>query len=554
MMIGIEDKLSQTLRDALVRLGASPTPPPDAFSEAALRWEIPKEPAFGDLANSVSFKVAAAKRQPPPQVAEELAALFRACASDAKIDAWIDRVEAKRGFLSVFLSQEALLRLLRQIRRQGHRFGTRAPAHPESINIEFVSANPTGPLSVAHGRQAAVGDVLARLLRSQGARVTTEYYLNDEGRQIELLGRSLRARYLQALGRAEPFPEDGYHGAYLTESGARCVKAFGEQLVDAPLERFMELGMEEQLAEIKRVLGLFGLTFDRWTRQRWLRTSGKIDAALEALKAKGALFDAEDATWFASTKFGDDKDRVVRKRDGELTYLAPDIAYHRRKLERGFGLLVNLWGPDHHGYIARLKAAVAAMGFPPETLKILIVQLCTLKRGAETIPMSTREGQFITLTEVMQEVGRDAARFFFLLRKTDAQLEFDLELAKKHSLENPVYYIQYAYARICSIRKQVSAAQVADLALLKAPEELAVLRALREFPGTVEASARSLEPFGIVSYLQGLAETFHRFYDKHRVIGEDVALSAARLELVRAVQTVLASGLKLLGISAPDKM
>ena len=363
----IEDQLSRALRETLLRSdGARPEP-----STAA--WEIPKDPSFGDLSNSASFKVAARRKQPPHQIAQELSEQFLGSCRAAGVDQWVDRVEAKGGFVNVFLSQKALTGVLRDVLKQGDRFGTCQAVLARSINIEFVSANPTGPLSLAHGRQAGVGDVLARLLRSQGHRVTTEYYVNDEGRQIELLGRSLRARYLEQAGRPEPFPEDGYHGTYLQESAAALFKRHGDALVEKPPDYFMAVGMAEQLAEIKRVLERFGLRFDRWTSQQWLRTSGRIDAALTRLKERGALYESEDALWFASTKFGDDKDRVVRKRDGELTYLAPDIAYHQWKFEQGYDQLINLWGPDHHGYIARVKAAVSALGLPADRLVVRIV-------------------------------------------------------------------------------------------------------------------------------------------------------------------------------------
>ena len=551
MVFQLEHNLSRVLSGVI---GSGNGSPP-AVPEAALRWEMPKDASFGDLSNAVAFKVAAQRRQPPPRIAEELAASFLAACRTEGLGEWIDRVEAKAGFLNVFLSQRALATIIREVLGQGEAFGMRQPATAPAVNVEFVSANPTGPLSVAHGRQAAVGDVLVRLLRSQGHRVTAEYYLNDEGRQIEMLAKSLRARYLELLGRPEPFPEDGYHGEYVKTHAARLREERGDSLADAPLETFVQLGMDEQLAEIKKDLERFGLRFDQWTSQRWLNTSGKIAAALETLRCGEALYEADGALWFASTKFGDDKDRVVRKRDGELTYLAPDIAYHQWKFAQGFDQVINLWGPDHHGYIARIKASVAALGLSPEKLVVRIVQLVTLSRKGKPVPMSKRQGEFVTFREILDEVGPDATRFFYLMRTTDSPLDFDLELAKSQSQENPVYYVQYAHARICSILgKAEAAAAQPNLELLSEPEEQGLIRALFHYPIVLRLSAAALEPQGVTVYLRKLAETFHVFYAKHRVITEDAPRTAARLELIRATRQVLANGLGILGVTAPQRM
>ena len=530
----------------------------DGIPEAALRWEIPKEPSFGDLSNAISFKIAAHRQQPPQRIAEALSSAFLASCRASGVSRLIDRVEAKGGFLNVFLSQEALIGVLREVLRRGTDYGTHRLAPASSINIEFVSANPTGPLSVAHGRQAAVGDVLARLLRSQGHRVTTEFYLNDEGRQIEMLARSLRSRYAELLGRAEPFPEDGYHGQYVVASAQALRATHGDGLLERPLEWFIEQGMAEQLARIKADLERFGLAFDQWTSQRWLRTSGRIDEALAALKAQGALYDSEGAVWFASTKFGDDKDRVVRKGDGDLTYLAPDIAYHHWKFQRGYDRLLNLWGPDHHGYIPRIQAAVRALGLRADRLTVRIVQLVTLSRRGKPVPMSKRQGEFVTFREVLDEVGVDATRFFFLMRTMESHLDFDLELAKSQSQENPVYYVQYAHARICSILAKERLPWWrrirTDLRLLTEPEERLLLRLLFQYPIVLRLCAVALEPHAVSAYLRRLSECFHVFYTKHRVILEDQRRSAARLALVRGTRQVLANGLGILGVSAPQRM
>ncbi|MBI4597243.1 MAG: arginine--tRNA ligase [Candidatus Omnitrophica bacterium] len=549
----LETQLSQILRSAISRLS-----PEAAVPEALLRWDMPKDPSFGDVSSAAAFKLAASLRQPPPRLAEALAEAFVACSRQTNAGEAIDRAEANAGFLNVFLSPSALIETLTQALEEGGRFGHCRRDPSPLINIEFVSANPTGPLSLAHGRQAGVGDVLARLLRSQGFRVTTEYYLNDEGRQIEMLGRSLRARYLQALGRDEPFPEDGYHGSYVTESAARLIQQHGDRWADQPLEAFMAFGMDEQLAEIRRVLARFNLVFDVWTSQQWVRTSGRIDAALKALREAGAVYDAEEAMWFRSTAYGDDKDRVIKKRNGELTYLAPDIAYHQFKFERKYDQILNLWGPDHHGYIARVKAAVAALGLPAERLTVKIVQLVTLSRHGAPVPMSKRAGEFVTFEEVLDEVGVDATRFFFVMRTMESHLDFDLELAAAQSQENPVYYVQYAHARICSILAKANGAprepSPKALERLAETEERLLLRAIVQYPMVLRLCAASLEPHGLTIYLRKLAETFHVFYTKHRVISEDQELTAARLGLIRAAQQVLANGLGLLGISAPTRM
>ena len=554
MHLYLNDALNECLRQAVARLEAAP--PKDA-----LRWEVPKDPSFGDLSCAVAFQLASKQRQAPAHVAQRLVELLQEAVRASSLHPVVDRFEVKGGFVNLILSQDALLGVLRDIRWVKGRYGAGHLGQGRAVVVEFVSANPTGPLSVAHGRQAAVGDALARLLRWQGYCVTAEYYLNDEGHQIEMLGRSLRARCLEQLGQTDPFPEDGYHGAYLVTSAQTLTQAHGEALRQKPVEWFIQQGMQEQLAGIKEDLERFGLRVDQWTSQRWLRTSGRIEAALKALQAAGLLYDAEGATWFASTKFGDDKDRVVRKQSGELTYLAPDIAYHQWKFQRGYARLINLWGPDHHGYIARINACVSALGLPAERLVVKIVQLVTLSRHGKPVPMSKRQGEFVTFREILDEVGVDATRFFYLMRTMESHLDFDLDLAKSRSNENPVYYVQYAHARIWSIlgyaRRQIPWwKRVGRVALerLQEAEERLLMRQLLQFPMVLAACAQAMEPHGLTTYLRRLAEQFHIFYDRHRVITEDVALSRARLALIEATRWVLANGLGVLGISAPKRM
>ena len=551
--------MNETLNQFLREVIESAYP---ALPSSTAWWEVPKDPAFGDLSTPIAFRLASAQRQPPGQVAAHLVQALTARLQHTALKHLIERLEAKGGFVNLFLSQYALIGVLTQILTKRHRYGMSTQGRGQSVLIEFVSANPTGPLSVAHGRQAAVGDALARILRFQGHRVVREYYLNDEGRQIDLLGQSLRARYLQECGKQEPFPEDGYHGEYVTDSARAMVRRNRDGFVQKPLHWFIRQGMKEQLNEIKHDLIRFGLRFDRWTSQRWLRTSGRIDQTLKQLhKQPGVLYAQDGALWFASTKFGDDKDRVVRKQFGELTYLAPDIAYHRWKFQRRFTTFVNLWGPDHHGYIPRLKAAVLALGLPVDRLVIRIVQLVTLSRGGKLVPMSKRQGEFVSFRQVLEEVGVDATRFFYLMRTTDSHLDFDLELAQAKVQENPVYYVQYAHARICSLLAYARTElrgwrrlRRVDLTCLVEPEERLLLRHLFQFPMVVLACAQALEPHGLTSYLQKLAERFHIFYATHRVISEDLPRSLARLKLVTATRSVLVNGLGLLGVTAPQKM
>lgn len=555
----LDEALIEALHEAVRRWAASAGV--EAPAPSAIRWDLPKEASLGDLSSPLAFALAAARRQPPPVVAEEIAGHLRAVLSAGNANRLVERVDVARGFINLFFSRQALISIVHRIHRERGQYGRGRLGAGKSILVEFVSANPTGPLSVAHGRQAAEGDALARVLKFQGYRVTTEYYLNDEGRQIELLGRSLRARYLQELGRDEPFPEDGYRGSYVTDSARALKHAQQDAWTDKPLEAFIAHGMAEQLAEIRRDFERFGLRFDRWSSQRWFRTSGKIDQALEQLRSAGLLYEADGATWFASSKFGDDKDRVVKKQSGELTYLAPDIAYHAWKFQQGYDRIVNLWGPDHHGYILRVKAAMTALGWPAERLTIRIVQLVTLSRGGKPVPMSKREGEFVTFREILDEVGVDATRYFYLVRTMDSHLDFDLELAKSKAQDNPVYYVQYAHARICSILTYAGR-QIpwfrrlgpVDLARLTEPEERLLLRHLCHFPVAARTCAQQLEPHGMTAYLQKLAELFHVFYTKQRVITEDLPRSRARLALISAARWVLANGLGLLGVSAPRRM
>jgi arginyl-tRNA synthetase len=435
---------------------------------------------------------------------------------------------------------------------------------------------------VGHGRGAVIGDVLARLLSAAGAEVLREYYVNDAGKQIDTLGRTVHARLLQACGEDEAIPEDGYPGDYLLELAlqhrSELVREIAQALgADLPAEAEIP-ALHRRAGEashavcgaraaawildiIRDDLGVLAIEFDSFVSEQDLRRAGVVGAGLRLLEEKGLLYDQEGARWFRSSAFGDEKDRVVQRSDGELTYFASDIGYHRQKLERGFGRLIDVWGADHHGYIARVKAGIEAVGGDPAALDVILVQMVRITRGGEPVRMGKRTGEFITMREVVDEVGADAARFFFLMRKADSHLDFDLELAKKQSAENPVFYVQYAHARICSVFRQaekegivVPVARDVHLECLAAPEEQEVIKLLARFPDVVEEATRELEPHRIVFFLIDVAGTFHRFYNRHRILGSEPELCVARLYLAAAVRRVLRSGLELLGVRAPESM
>jgi arginyl-tRNA synthetase len=433
------------------------------------------------------------------------------------------------------------------------------------VQIEFVSANPTGPLHLGHGRGAATGGALSNLFQAAGYVVDREYYINDAGKQVKLLGLSVFARYQQMLGVQYPFPEDGYRGKYVEDIAKAIIKEHGEKFVKTKFDEisnfFIDYSYKKILSEIEGDLKDFGIPFDTWQSERELYRKGDVERAIQDLKAKGLIYEKEGATWFKSTAFGDDKDRVIIKKDGEYTYFTSDIAYHRKKVEKRYDELINIWGADHHGYIPRLKAVIEALGYSKDKLKILLVQMVTLLRSGKPVQMSKRAGEFVTMREVMEEVGVDTTKFIFLTRRPDSHLEFDLEVAKSQSSENPVFYVQYANARINSIfayskEKGFNTDRLheADLGLLSASEESRVIRKLLIYPMIFEGSVIAHEPHRITFFLQELSGLFHSYYNKYRVINSDVELSKARLALCEAVRIVLRDGLEILGISIPEKM
>ncbi len=522
-----------------------------------IHLEIPSRDEQGDLATNVALRLSKEVKLPPRKVAASIIAHLETADSFPSL---LSRVEvAGPGFINFFLKPEVFYPLLSRIEKEGAGYGRTNLGEGKRILIEFVSANPTGPLTVAHGRHAAVGDVLANILDMVGYNVSREYYYNDAGRQMDILGKSIEARYRQLLGQEITFPEEGYRGNYITDIAQEIVNEHGREVKDAGL--FCRVAEERIFAGIRKDLNDFGVRFDSWFKERSIYEKGEVQKAIEDLEGKGNLYEKEGALWFRSSSFGDEKDRVIKRSNGQFTYLAPDIAYHRNKYERGFQQLIDILGPDHHGYMGRLRAAVEALGYDKESLKIIILQLVSLYRGKEKLRMSTRAGDFVTLRRIIDEVGKDAARFFFLMRGTNSHLNFDLELAKKESPENPVYYVQYAHARICSIlnfavEKNIKAggAGEIDLSLLQEEEELKTIKKLAQFPEVLETCALALEPHGLTLYLRDLAASFHNFYNVFRVIGEDENLNSARLMLVQGVKTTLQNGLRLLGISAPEKM
>ncbi len=548
-------KIEKNIID-LVRKSAKKAFPESSGKQLSnIYLEIPKENKFGDFSTNIAMRLARDVKKPPQDIAASIVNEMNALGAGGAFKASIKKIKIERpGFINFYLSDKAVTAALGEVVSSGLNFGSNSSGKGKRIQIEFVSANPTGPLTVAHGRQAAVGDSLARILEFCGYQVVREYYLNDEGVQMGILRESVKSRYMESVGEKSIFPEDGYKGDYIYEIANGIKDAKGKQ---APGDDFfLEYAYRWIMATIKKDLEDFGVEFDVWYSQKKLSASGKIEKAFHLLKKKGFLYEKDGALWFKSTEFGDDKDRVVVKKDGSLTYLGPDIAYHKEKFEKGYERIINIWGPDHHGYINRIKAACQALGFDKNALSILISQLVTLYRDQKPVMMSTREGEFITLREVLDEVGKDAARFFFMMRRTDSHLDFDLGLAKSKTMDNPVYYIQYAYARISSVVKFSGGARadLKNLAVLDTEEEIRAIKELMRFPKIIEASARNLEPYTLLSYLQDLASLFHSYYDAHRIVTDDKVLTGARLTLVGALKAVLFSGLTLLGVSAPEKM
>lgn len=516
--------------------------------------EEPPKNVGGDLASNIAMALAKQLKKNPRIVAEELSSIIAKSLPEIVEKTAV----AGAGFINLTIKDSELYNCLNIILEKKDEFGHTDAGKGRKALVEFVSANPTGPLHIGHGRGAAIGDSLARVFSSCGFSVEREYYLNDTGNQMAMLSKSVEARYRQINGETIEFPSDAYQGEYITDIAKKLPRQ--ETSPD-----FKEFAVNEILDDIRKDLSSFDIRFDNWFSETDIAVLKGADGRTEVenvcewLKQNGFAYEKEGALWFESTRYGDDKDRVLKRSDGRYTYLASDIAYHKNKLGRGYDVLVDLWGADHHGYVARINAAAKALGAKDNTLVLILYQLVSLSRAGVPVAMSTRSGEFITLKEVIGEVGKDACRFFFLLRAPDSQLEFDLELAKKQSSENPVFYVQYVHARSYSIFRESGikehdfSANV-NFGLLKTPEERELIKKLIFFPDTIELCLKTLSPHHCTAYLQELADAFHRFYEKCRVLTADKELTLARLSLVRAVTIVIKNGLWILGVSAPEKM
>lgn len=523
-----------------------------------IKLEAPKNKENGDYATNIAMQLTKLAKQPPRAVAE---AIIEHLQTD---NTSIDTVEiAGPGFINIHLKKDYLADVVKAVLQQGENYGRSSAGGGEKIQVEFVSANPTGDLHLGHARGASFGDSLCNILDFAGYNVAREYYINDAGNQIHNLALSVEARYFQALGLDKDLPEDGYYGQDIIEIGKQLAAEHGEKYVELPAEErqeiFRQLGLEFELAKLKKDLAEFRVHFDHWFSETSLYADGKIDVALDKLRANGHIFEEEGATWFRSTTFGDDKDRVLIKSDGSYTYLTPDIAYHEDKIRRGFDKLINIWGADHHGYIPRMKAAIEALGYDRDTLEVEVAQMVQLYKDGEIFKMSKRTGKAVTLRELVEDVGLDAVRYFFAMRSGDSQMDFDLDLAISQSNENPVYYAQYAHARISSILRQATEqnlhASNDHVNLLQAEKEIDLLKKIGDFPKVVADAARMRTPHRVTTYIQELAATFHSFYNAEKVIDTDnKPLSEARLALVTATRTTIANALKLVGVSAPERM
>jgi len=541
------------VRAALARIAAELGAPDVEFA-----LERPREDAHGDLATNLALQLARPLRRKPRAIADAIVA-----ALDLPADV-VTRVEiAGPGFINFFLAETAVTAVLDPILAAGAAYGRADVGHGTRVNIEFVSANPTGPLHVGNGRGAALGDAIASLLEATGHEVTREFYVNDAGVQIGKLARSLWARLQQAAGREAAVPDGGYHGAYLEEMATALLAehpGLADRREEEILPRLESLAMERMRAEQDRDLADFGVRFDVYASERAIYDSGKIEATLEVLEERGLVFEEDGALWLATSRFGDDKDRVIRKRDGTYTYFLPDLAYHRDKAERGFARAIDVWGADHHGYVARMRAALLGLGLGEAFFDAVIVQLVKVTRGGEEVRFSKRAGDIITLRELFEETGVDAARYFFLQRKGDSQFVFDVDLAKRQTDENPVYYVQYAHTRMAGIFRtadrvpQTIVAGWADPSPLTDPSEQELMKRLADYPGIVRKAAEALEPHRVIAYLEDLARLVNVWYHRCRVVGEAPAVQNARLLLARAAQVVLANGLGLMGVSAPERM
>jgi arginyl-tRNA synthetase len=588
--VALKQQIEQMIHAALTRLQGTVLPDGAAATNPGV--ERTRDSSKGDFATNIAMRLAKTAGKPPRELAQAIVAAL-------PVDPAVTRIEiAGAGFINFFMASAAQSDVVRHVLERGDAYGCNGSGAGRKVLVEFVSSNPTGPLHVGHGRHGAFGASVANLLTANGYAVQREYYINDAGRQMEILAVSIWLRYLEALGETFRFPANGYKGEYIREIAADLLQRVDQRLlrpagdvfgnlppdeseggdkdayIDAVIARARQLigadgfrmaldrGLAVILADIENDLGEFGVRFDRWYSEASLADNGAIDRALTRLRQQGNVYEKDGALWFRATAFGDEKDRVVVRENGVKTYFASDIAYHLDKRERGFDLLLDILGSDHHGYVARVRAGLAAMGEPPQSLEALLVQFVTLYRGGEKAQMSTRSGEFITLRQLRQEVGNDACRFFYVMRGNDQHLDFDMELAKSRSNDNPVYYIQYAHARVASVSKQLAAKGyaydgalgLANLAALTSPHEAALLTALARYPEIIQQAGANRAPHTLVHFLRELANCFHTWYNAEQFIVEDAALRNARLALAQATQQVVRNGLALLGVSAPETM
>jgi arginyl-tRNA synthetase len=549
-----EEKLKQEIHHAVLSAGLASE---DEIPEIVL--EKPKDKAHGDFATNMAMQLARIAKKAPRMIAEDIVAKLNQEAAS------IEKVEiAGPGFINFFMKEDFLQEIIPTILEKGEDYGRTDAGGGKRIQVEFVSANPTGDLHLGHARGAAYGDVLCNVLDHAGYEVEREYYINDAGSQIDNLGLSVEARYLQELGEEVEMPEDGYHGQVIIDMAKAIKKEDGDKWLSASREERLsymkEFALQASLKNIEQDLKDFHVVFDSWFSERSLYKEDQIPEAIEKLKEGDYVYEEDGAVWFKSTAFGDDKDRVIIKKDNSYTYLAPDIAYHKNKLERGFDQIINIWGSDHHGYIARMSAAIQALGYPADKMNVKIIQMVNLFEGGEKIKMSKRTGKAVSLRELMEEVGVDAARYFFVARSNDTQLDFDMDLARSESNDNPVYYVQYAHARICTMLKQAEkkgfdTEAAFDTSLLETEKEQDLLKKLSAFPQVIADAAEKHAPQRVTNYVFELASLLHSFYNAEKVLDEEAKeRTTARIALMKAVRTTIANALDVIGVSAPVKM
>ena len=550
----VQLKLKEEIKQAILKAGLA-----EEAQIPAVVLETPKEKAHGDYSTNMAMQLARVAKKAPRQIAEQLIENFD------KSRASIEKIEiAGPGFINFYMDNSYLTDLIPAILEAGDNYGESTVGNGQKIQVEFVSANPTGDLHLGHARGAAVGDSLCNVLSKAGYDVSREYYINDAGNQINNLALSVEARYFQALGLDKPMPEDGYHGADIIGIGKTLAEEFGDKYVNVSdqerFDAFREYGLKYEMEKLKQDLENFRVKFDVWYSETSLYQNGKIDVALDALRSNGHIYEEDGATWFRSSELGDDKDRVLIKQDGSYTYLLPDIAYHKDKLERGFEKLINIWGADHHGYIPRMKAAIEALGYEREALEVEIIQLVHLYKNGEKMKMSKRTGKAVTMRDLIDEVGLDAVRYFFAMRSADTHMDFDLDLAVSQSNENPVFYAQYAHARINSILRSAAEQGLifdieADFKHIQSEKEIDLLKKLGEFPLAVSEAAQKRMPHRISNYIFELASVFHSFYNAEKVLDLDnKERTVARLSLIKTAQITLKNALEIIGVSAPEKM